>query len=447
MTDNTNQDLVPRHEDRAFNPARRSASQALDNIVSQAIDVFLCQEQQLAPLGRARSQANTQKLELCTEALISDLTHRVLTMGKMARVHIGLGDHDLGGASRYRPPALGKITKKLIEMLSLPESGPWIVFHPRREAVNERSSLSAGPKLLALIEAAEITKHDLAVSNDQPELIALKRSKKTDSVWWGRPKGTLVDYPETEDTLRMREEVKVINAYLEKLDLFMVPGGPHVDLSARPLRRVFSEGSFACGGRLWGLHAHPFWYDLKSGKESGINERQEYLLIDGEPIEEVDIKACSLTILYALEGLPLPNLESPYVPPQFDTLVPGAEKPPKEAFKPLFQAALNRDRRYPAWAEKKHGDLVCCSPQEALEALEDLHAPVAHYLHRSFGHQVMRMESDILVDCLVRHGAELSALPLHDCLIVPTSKAEEAERRLKEAFQRRLGQVPIISFK
>ena len=447
MIINTNQDLDPRQEDRAFNPARRSASEAMASIVRQAVDDFLITEQNCQPLRRARSEANTEKLNLCAEALITDLVHRVLTMGSDARIHISLGDHDLGGPVRYRPEAVGMITKKLIQLLSHPDSGPWINFHPRRKEVLERSSLSAGPKLLEMIKAASISTQDLTLSDEPAEVIALKKAKDEDDFWWGRPKGTLIAYADIPETHRMREQVKTINAYISELDLFIEPGGPSVDLSARQLRRVFTRSDFNSGGRLWGLYRHPFWYSLKGGHEGEINERQAYLLINGEPVEEADIKACSLTILYALEGLPLPQMDNPYVPPQYAVPVPGAKKPPKAALKPLFQAALNRSHRYPAWADKSHEAYVSCTASEALEALEELHHPVAHYLHRDFGHQVMRYESDIIVDCLARHGAELSALPLHDCLIVPASKAEEAEQRLKEAFYRRLGQEPIISFK
>lgn len=446
MNITTNQDLDPRQEDRAFNPARRSASEAMTSIVRQAVDDFLVTEQRYQPLGRARSKTNTEKLNLCVEALISDLVHRVLTMGSTARVHLGLGGHDLGGPVRYRPKAVGMITKKVIQLLSHPDSGPWINFHPRRTGVQERSSLAAGPKLLAMIDAAGVTKRDLVQSKEPAEVIALKKSKDEDDYWWGRPRGTLMNYQETPETHRMRDQMERINAYISELDLFIEPGAPPVDLSSRLLKRTFTRGDFNSGGRLWGLYSHPFWYDLKAGRNGGINERQEYLLINGEPVEEADIKACSLTILYALEGLPLPPMNNPYVPPQYAVPAQGAEKPPKEAFKPLFQAALNRSHRYPAWADKSHGAYVPCTASEALEAIEELHRPVAHYLHRNFGHQVMRHESDIIVDCLARHGAELSALPLHDCLIVPASKAEEAERRLKEAFYRRLGQEPIITF-
>ena len=72
---------------------------------------------------------------------------------------------------------------------------------------------------------------------------------------------------------------------------------PEVDLSQRLLRRVFNNGSFEDGGRLYG----GFWQLMKK------DDRADGLEIDGHPFVELDYGQMSVSLLYGLAGKTPPS--------------------------------------------------------------------------------------------------------------------------------------------
>jgi hypothetical protein len=287
---------------------------------------------------------------------------------------------------------------------------------------------------------------DTTLCYEDEETIILKSAKENDG-WHTEPVARLLDYADTAETPRLREQVRTINDQLSAIRVSFHRNASSLDLGQRQLRRVFTQGSFEAGGRLWGAHAQPFWYGLKGGKGGGVNERLAYLRINGEPVAEVDISACSLSILYALESVPVPSRLDPYLLDQHANEQAQNSSDRRGVMKALFQAMLFRRKREIAWADEaeaaKHG--MPHSPRVSIEAFEAAHNPIAHWLHRGHGHMVQRLESDVLVDALCSDGHHLHALPLHDCLIVPESRAEAASAALQAAFRRRLGATPRVT--
>jgi hypothetical protein len=65
------------------------------------------------------------------------------------------------------------------------------------------------------------------------------------------------------------------------------------------------------------------------------------------------------------------------------------------------------------------------------------HAPIAHLFSAGLGFQLMRIESDMLIE-VVTHlfSGGVTALPLHDAVLVAESQAALASDVMQAVFQR-----------
>ncbi len=110
----------------------------------------------------------------------------------------------------------------------------------------------------------------------------------------------LIDYADTPETLRYREEMTTINAALRGADMRMLPdSGPPVLTSLRELHRSFNLPAgtpvgvqrFDLGGRLFG----GWWQSLEK-------QRRRSIRLDGEPIADLDFAAMFLRLAYLEVG-------------------------------------------------------------------------------------------------------------------------------------------------
>jgi hypothetical protein len=68
------------------------------------------------------------------------------------------------------------------------------------------------------------------------------------------------------------------------------------------------------------------------------------------------------------------------------------------------------------------------------------HARIAHLFGTGLGFQLMRIESDMLIGVITHlASAGVTALPLHDAVLVAESKADFAVNTMQAAFEKRTG--------
>jgi len=68
------------------------------------------------------------------------------------------------------------------------------------------------------------------------------------------------------------------------------------------------------------------------------------------------------------------------------------------------------------------------------------HKPIFHLLNSQVGHHIQKIESDIIVKCmLMAQKQDIPALPVHDALIFPENKKEEGIRIMETAFKTLVG--------
>ena len=75
-----------------------------------------------------------------------------------------------------------------------------------------------------------------------------------------------------------------------------------------------------------------------------------------------------------------------------------------------------------------------------VNAIEEKHKPIFHLLNSQVGHYIQKIESDIIVRCmLMAQEKDISALPVHDALIFPEHKKEEGKGIMETAFKTLVG--------
>jgi len=207
-------------------------------------------------------------------------------------------------------------------------------------------------------------------------------------------------------------------------------------------RRIFNEGGEAGyrwnkGGRL---------NSIGGGYQTAKKAERAAMTIDGEPVVEIDIRASQLTILHALNDLPINAAEDPY-------LVEGI---PREVVKAWILMTLGHDRLHSRWSESAEEqvrarfefDLQAEFPLgKTRDAILAKLPVLADWGTGSFGAlDLQYIESEIVVAAVETlafvHG--VPGLPVHDSIIVPASRQELARLVLSEAFEHEVGVRPHL---
>lgn len=256
----------------------------------------------------------------------------------------------------------------------------------------------------------------------------LRKAKKP-----GQMQPEAKEYNDTEQTHRLRAQMQDINAYLAQADITC--DHPIVNPQDRYLRRIFNNGSFDQGGRLYG----GFWQRMTS------EERAEYIRINQDAVVECDYGQMSLLLLYAQAGaqdqIPEGDL--------YDLSAYGIPAVCRAGIKKTLQAIINSPTlptRLPKGARKYIPSRI--SLQDILSAIQNKHSKVYMLMTSNIGMQLFRKESDILVavlKALKKKG--VVALPIHDAVLVADEDKETTQEVMKEVFRDITGITPEVSLK
>lgn len=367
-------------------------------------------------------------------ALIANIVQQYLLNGGWVRVP--LSNKELGAQTRYRSRALSQLLRPVA--WGLCACGWLSLIKGERGKQRQAVACAAGP-LLKMIAARGAS---LAEFERDPseEIIILKGARPS-----GRDgRGDLLPaefqpYEDTDETRRMREELHAINEWLTAADItyaqHTTDGEPRLILQAahpRRLRRVFNNGTFAEGGRLWG----GFWQNASKELKPGELWRGG-IRIEGEPVATVDYSSAFLRLLYVEAGVQ---------PPKGDLYggIEGFGPEHREGIKQLVNTMLFQDgelKRVPMGTRSKDGELLDKLPEglsakAMAEAIKRRHVPVAHLFGTNIGPRLFRRESDVLLEVLKRCKAQsIVALPLHDAVLVRESAGQEAKRVMLKVFR------------
>lgn len=262
---------------------------------------------------------------------------------------------------------------------------------------------------------------------DRAEVVILKAEKEGH---WDT--GRLVEYTDTPATSRLRTDVRRINNFLRDADLNFDEGEVELprplDLTNRQLKRIFNNGRFDSGGRLFG----GFWQPLSK------KHRLAGLTIDEEAVAELDFGQMSLRTLYGLEEKPVPDGDL--------YAIPGLEDW-REGTKLFINALLFTEgprTRKPQGTKTILPRRV--SAEELIRRISEFHAPVAHHFGTEVGHYLQFIESEVMMGVLLALMEEgIVALPIHDAVMAPSSRSDRVVQVMKEVFEKRVGAEAMIS--
>lgn len=242
-----------------------------------------------------------------------------------------------------------------------------------------------------------------------------------------RPK-VLVDYDDTDETLRLRAEMGTINAALAGADIRL--WGKR--LPPDQLVRVFHIGSVDAPATFDG-HGRLFrgsWQFLPRAERAGLT-------ISGERLVELDYRAMYVHLAYALSGMAIPAGD-PYD-------LPGLERH-RAAVKKAIASLFFRD----GTMRRLAGELRELLPggwtaKRLMAAVAARHPAIAHAFGSNIGPRLANVESGILVAVLLRLLSEgVVALPIHDCVLVAGRHKELARVVMLRESRRLAGtEVPV----
>lgn len=246
-----------------------------------------------------------------------------------------------------------------------------------------------------------------------------------------RKPSAAIDYKDTPETTAMRAEMDRVNRYLnyQRIELYGEHQGDIRLFRSFMLRSETDPHRFDLHGRLYG----GFWMNLRKDLRTGLT-------INGETIADLDYVSMFPRLAYLRVGLE---------PPRGDLYdIPGLEQH-RAAAKIGFSALLSRAgemRRLPA-------DLKDVLPQgwtaSAFQAaVAARHPALVPLFGRDLAPDLMFTESRLLLAVMAeleRQG--VVALPMHDGIMVPGSKADVAMAAMKGKAERLLGHVLPVSVK
>lgn len=361
---------------------------------------------------RARTAAEEKRHKSLLSSIICNVVHAALLGSVGVRVNRGKS-RKAKGRLRYGPDSLGKTAAHVLDILA--EGGLGYLDQTKGDPKKRLTTvIRASGKLISLIETQNLRLEDIG-RKQVGEPIWLRTGKED-----YRDKSACMEYADCPKTILYREEMGVINEALDKANIESLEEkdgrGQKIDLARRYLRRIFTYGSFSKGGRLY----NGFWQEMDK------SDRLRLLRISGEVLVELDYGQAFLSILYGLitkkmakkgELLELPPLTSD----MYD--VEGLGKRYREQVKVVTNAMLFAQARLNKMPKESRGDLprsICVGfIQNAVEAK---HPHLKPYFYKGLGHELMFIESQIMVKVMLSLIEEgICPLPIHDAVLVPRS--------------------------
>lgn len=249
-------------------------------------------------------------------------------------------------------------------------------------------------------------------------------------------------------------EINEINEFLSGFSL-TYPGDPEGENCCEGFRRIFSCGdtpdhNYQKGGRLYPIKGGYQGYAGRPPEDPSDRERKN-LLINGEPVAEIDIGGCHARILMAAVSQPIGEEVDPYK-------IEGVDR---DIAKLWFTQTMGHNKLHRDWSDTNK-ELYTTKLRKRKILADD-------YCFKTIQSKILDkypflkkwakcpvrwgdlhyIESCIIVKTMLRLAREhgIPAYPVHDSIIVPVSKAKVAEQVLRDVFKEEVGVYPALSVK
>lgn len=411
-----------------FDPQRRAGSARLKATVAALIADLEAHEARLKLRERRRKQTAFASFKLAVEAIAANLLWS--TVDPLSRPLGVLRDAAIiRGKSRYKPDCYGAAFTEVLDLMANPEVALVEALsrgYSYRGGGAAPSTVRPAASFLDRYAPPDLTWRDFR-REPEAEVLVLKAAKAA-----GEETGERCEYDDTAHTRKLRREVQRVNRFLEAAPFWLQDDTGPLDLTkdgqiVDPLRRTvwrgFNNSSWSEGGRLWG----GVWENMRRADRFRLLRIGSVQHPEGEPVCNVDFRSLNPVLCYVLADLPVPDRDL------YDIRGDGADR---AGFKVLMSAmlfAIGRFTHMPRDAREAFppGTIT----REVVAAIEEYHAPIAHRFWCGYGHRLTYVESTILLATLAALNSQgVTALPLHDSVLVARSDAQRAQLAMEAAF-------------
>ncbi len=401
-----------------FDPFAKPVTKRAQEASIVFLDHFIKTERQFKPRKRARKAIDQSILEEQLGCIFANLASSQLRK-KPKAIAISLSKQELGRKST--PRILNDTLSDVLETLSKDFAGALTLTKDNHER-GKRSTIEPLPLIAKLIQAHQLRRGDFNTKERQPVVL---RARKTPEQKKKKKAGKELELPNTPEVKRLQGQINQINAFIKKQNIRYVGDRPEIDEERLTTYRVFNNGRLDEGGRLYG----GFWQQLSS------EERKEHILINSEHVVGPDYGQMAVSILYALEQIPMP-LEDAYKLEGWENFRNGVKR--------YVNKLLHDETGTP---KAKKSDFIGCRYKKVdaiTEALRkdvfEQHKAIAHHFNGSSSGKLFFVESNLLVHVLLElQNKGICALPVHDSLYVAFDHEEETIETMKSAFKELFG--------
>lgn len=242
----------------------------------------------------------------------------------------------------------------------------------------------------------------------------------------------LVDYADTEETIKFREEVETVNEALTLADI-RYEGKPILPVHLVRIFNVENEEDPPRFDRHGRLYRGGFWLTLPERK-------RQLITINGEPVADLDFSSMFFRLAYVTQGVKSPEGDL-YAIPGLEGCRPTVKRLVASLFSrtgPAQRLPRKFRRELPAgWTMPRF-----------VAAMVERHPAIAPLFGKALWFSFAFTESQIMVEILLALIAKgIVALPMHDGLMVARSHRDLAVRTMREVSLRNLGEALPVSEK
>lgn len=406
-----------------FDPQRRAALPGLKAQIETFTRHLESEEHRLGIRSRARRENDRRSFQVSVEAIACNLLITAM-VAPDATLCVPRGHAAMWSGGRYRNPVYGQ---HFLDILYLMETLKLTAQVTKGYRYSQRERRPTTTRAMpALSDHLPLGRTELSDfrQDEEPELIILKPKKDDDG------RAPPIGYTDTARTKKWRREVQAINAWLATAPITLADNpsrlarldrdGQPIEPYRRTLHRVFNNADWNAGGRLFG----GFWMTMER------SERFRTIRIAGEEIANVDFSSLFPRLAYVRAGAEQP---------EDDLYNVTGDGTCRDGWKALINALLFARRPLGGWPTDARDELpLGMKLRDAIAAIKRKHAPIVSLFEQGLGYELMRHEADLLifvVTALFKQG--ITALPLHDSVLIARSHAETARAFMEQEFKHR----------
>lgn len=409
-----------------FDAQRRAKSEELNEALCSLTAELSAAEIIAGSRASPRGRIGSRKFALALEALVCNLlVVWLLDPGRVLAVP--LANNTMFGGAAPKSEVYGQ---HFLDAVSALASGRGALA----EFVTKGYKVSGGPSQLSTLRATPVLLSRFGPVLAQG-LAAFRRSNPTEVLVLKSAKtaggaNKPLAFKETGRTLQLRREVQSLNEWLEAADAVVSiedirainrRAEKFVDPSRRSVRRIFNNGKWTHGGRLYDA----FWETMPRAY------RFACLRIDGEAPANVDYSQLFPRLAYMRAGFPAPDGD-------LYAVLPGGGS--RQGIKRLVNAMLFTEGGLKNWPEGSLGLFPKGTRlADVVATIEEFHGPIAKLFRSGIGHELAFVESNLLLMVLRELWAQgITALPLHDSVLVARRNAVHAQDVLRKKLEQLL---------